>query len=384
MAALRSFLKKRSLTCNELMMARRLVSTEPIIESPFAQRLRDLPKDLPGTKIKREVSQLIGRTPLVFLNKVTEGCGAYIAVKQEMMQPTASIKDRPAMAMIADAEKKNLIAPGKTTLIEPTSGNMGISMAFMATMKGYKMVLTMPSYTSLERRVTMRAFGADLILTDPTKGMGGTVKKAYELLESTPNAFMLQQFSNPANTQVHFETTGPEIWEDTLGKVDIFVMGIGSGGTVSGVGQYLKSQNPNVKIYGVEPAESNVLNGGKPGKLCVDLTSMLFPSGPHHITGNGVGFKPDILDMDVMEKVLEVSSEDAVNMARELALKEGLMVGISSGANTVAALKLARLPENKGKLIVTVHPSFGERYLSSVLFQELRKEAENMQPVAVD
>ncbi|XP_043713997.1 L-3-cyanoalanine synthase 1, mitochondrial-like isoform X2 [Telopea speciosissima] len=323
MAGILRFTGRRSEALKNLLR-RNNFSTQTLSEPSFAQRIRDLPKDFPGIHVKKDVSQLIGKTPLVYLNKVTEGCGAYIAAKQEMFQPTSSVKDRPAISMFEDAEKKGLITPGKTVLIEPTSGNMGISMAFMAAMKGYKMILTMPSFTSLERRVCMRAFGAELVLTDPAKGMGGTVKKAFDLFESTPNAFMMQQFENPANSQ----------------------------------------------IYGLEPAESNVLNGGKPG--------------PHLITGNGVGFKPKILDMDVMDAVLEVSSEDAVKMARELAVKEGLMVGISSGANTVAALRLAKMPENRGKLIVTIHASFGERYLSSALFQELRDEAAKMQPVSVD
>ncbi|KAF8719921.1 hypothetical protein HU200_024685 [Digitaria exilis] len=225
----------------------------------------------------------------------------------------------------------------------------------------------MPSYTSLERRVTMRAFGAKLVLTDPTKGMSGTVMKAAKLYEKHPNAYMLQQFENPANVKVHYETTGPEIWEDTLGQVEFLSWELEV--VALSVGKYLKKKNPNAKIYGVEPAEANVLNGAP---------------GPHLITGNGVGFKPDILDMDIMKKVLEVKSVDAIKMARELALGEFLQVGISSGANTVAALELAQKPENKGKPIVTILPSLGERYLSSALFDELRTEAEAMEPVPVD
>lgn len=306
-------------------------------------------------KINGNVLETIGKTPLIRLNKITEGLNATVVAKTESRNPGGSVKDRISTAMIEEAEKQGLLEQGGT-LIEPTSGNTGIGLAMVAAVKGYTLILTMPETMSVERRNLLKAYGAQLVLTPGSEGMGGAIKKAEELITTTPNSFMPHQFKNLANPKVHRETTGPEIWEDTDGKVDILVAGVGTGGTITGVAQYIKPRKPEFAAIAVEPAASPVLSGGQ--------------KGPHKIQGIGAGFRPDVLKLDLVDEIVKVTDDNALKTARQLAQKEGLLVGISAGAATYAALEIAKHPENKGKLIVVILPDTGERYLSTPLFQE--------------
>ena len=309
-------------------------------------------------RIANNVTELIGHTPLVRLHRIpeSEGCVAQILVKLEGMNPSASVKDRIGISMIEAAEKAGDIAPGKTTLVEPTSGNTGIALAMAAAAKGYDLVLTMPETMSSERRAMLQAYGARLELTPGMSGMSGCIQRAQEIVETTPDAYMLQQFDNPANPAVHRRSTAEEIWQDTEGEVDFLVAGVGTGGTITGVGEVIKQRKPSFKVIAVEPVNSAVLSGNRPG--------------PHKIQGIGAGFVPKVLNRDLIDEVIAVKDDEAIAYGRRLAKEEGILSGISSGAALCAAVKLAQRPENADKVIVMIQPSFGERYLSTPLFQD--------------